>query len=106
MENLHTLTGTEQTLSFEGNAGVSKPDVDPDQAEAKWKIYRSILFTQHRYESGLQNIVTTFLASSDLVAGFQTLSSLERLAVVLPATVQRSFSDMKPIKTQLRSRLG
>ena len=33
MEKLRTLTdfyGKEQTLSFEGNAGVSKPDVDPD----------------------------------------------------------------------------
>ena len=101
--------GKEQTLSFEGNAGVSKPDVDPDQAEAEWKIFRRILFTQHRSESGLQKIVTTFLASSALVAGFPNLASLARLAVVLPvttATVERSFSDMKLIKTRLRSRLG
>ena len=49
MEKLRTLTdfyGKEQTLSFEGNAGVSKPDVDPDQTEAEWKIFRRILFTQ------------------------------------------------------------
>ena len=66
--NLFTdFYGKEQTLSFEGNAGVSKPDVDPDQAEAEWKIFRRILFTQHRSESGLQKIVTTFLASSALV---------------------------------------
>ena len=35
MEKLRTLTdfyGKEQTLSFEGNAGFSKPDIDPDQA--------------------------------------------------------------------------
>ena len=68
--------GKEQTLSFEGNAGVSKPDVDPDQAEPEWKIFRRILFTQHRSESGLQKIVTTFLASSALVAGFRNLASL------------------------------
>ena len=112
MEKLRTLTdfyGKEQTLSFEGNAGVSKPDVDPEQAEAEWKIFRRILFTQHRSESGLQKIVTTFLVSSALVAGFPNLASLARLAVVLPvttATVERSFSDMKLIKTRLRSRLG
>ena len=83
-------------MSFEGNAGVSKPDVDPDQAEAEWKIFRRILFTQHRSESGLQKIVTTFLVSSALVAGFPNLASLARLAVVLPvttATVEQSFSD-------------
>ena len=54
MEKLRTLTdfyGKEQTLSFEGNAGVSKPDVYPDQAEeAEWKIFCRILFTQHRSE--------------------------------------------------------
>ena len=46
MEKLRTLTdfyGKEQTLSFEGNTGVSKPDVDPDQAEAEWKIFHRIL---------------------------------------------------------------
>ena len=78
-------------------------------AEAEWKIFHRILFTQHRSESGLQKIVTTFLASSALVAGFPNLASLARLAVVLPvttATVERSFSDMKLIKTRLRSRLG
>ena len=103
MEKLRTLTdfyGKEQTLSFEGNAGVSKPDVDPDQAEAEWKIFHRIRFTQHRSESGLQKIVTTF---------FPNLASLARLAVVLPVTtttVERSCSDMKLIKTRLRSRLG
>ena len=53
--------------------------------------------------------MTTFLASSALVAGFPNLASLARLAMVLPvttATVERSFSDMKLIKTRLRSRLG
>ena len=59
MEKLRTLTdfyGKELTLSFEGNAGVSKPDVDPDQAEVEWKIFRRIIFTQHRSESGLQKM--------------------------------------------------
>ena len=53
--------------------------------------------------------MTTFLASSALVAGFPNLEYLARLALVLPvttATVERSFSDIKLIKTRLRSRLG
>ena len=38
--NLFTdFYGKEQTLSFEGNTGVSKPAVDPDQAEAEWKSF-------------------------------------------------------------------
>ena len=53
--------------------------------------------------------VTCTLFRIGLVAGFPNLASLARLAVVLPvttATVERSFSDMKLIKTRLRSRLG
>ena len=49
---------------FEGNTGVSKPEVDPDQAEAAWSAVCRILFTQHRSETGLQKIGTTFIASS------------------------------------------
>ena len=42
-------------------------------------------------------------------AGFPTLSKLAEILEVLPvttATVERSFSSMKLIKTRLRSRLG
>jgi len=86
-------------------AGVSKPDVEPDQAEEEWKILCRILFTLNQGFS----MVTTHLASSALVAGFPNLASLARLAVVLPvktATVERSFSDTTLIKPRLRSRLG
>ena len=41
--------------------------------------YDLIVTSQHRSESGLQKIVTTFLASSALVAGFPNLASLARL---------------------------
>ena len=50
------------------------------------KSFVRFFLTQHRSESGLQKIVTTFLASSALVAGFPNLASLARLAVVLPVT--------------------
>ncbi len=42
-------------------------------------------------------------------AGFPNLERLASLCVVLPvttATVERSFSDMKLVKTRLRSRLS
>ena len=44
-----------------------------------------------------------------LTSRIPNLASIARLAVVLPvttATVERSFGDMKLIKTRLRSRLG
>ena len=51
---------------------------------------KSFVGFQHRSESGLQKIVTTFLASSALVAGFPNLASIARLAVVLPQQQQLS----------------
>ena len=42
-------------------------------------------------------------------AGFPNLKKLVSIALVLPvttATVERTFSDMKMVKTRLRSRLG
>ena len=44
-----------------------------------------------------------------LNAGFPNLANLASIALVLPvttATVERSFSDMKLVKTRLRSRMG
>ena len=44
-----------------------------------------------------------------LFAGFPNLKKLASIALVLPvttATVERTFSDMKMVKTRLRSRLG
>ena len=49
------------------------------------------------------------MASDTLSAGFPNLVKLASIAVVLPvttATVERTFSDMKMVKTRLRSRLG
>ena len=82
MEKFSTLSdlyGKEQTLTFEGKAGVSNPDADPCQAETERKTFFRILFTQHGSESRLQKIVTTFLASSALVAGLPNLASLAGL---------------------------
>jgi hypothetical protein len=53
--------------------------------------------------------VTSFLVNSSLVASFPNLARLAAIAMVLPittATVERSFSNMKLIKTRLRNRMG
>ena len=114
LEKLCTLTtfyGSEQKVFFEGSTGLSTPDVDPEQAEAEWKIFRRIIYTEYRSEKkrGFQKVVTSFLTNNTLVAGFPTLARLATIAMILPvstATVERSFSNMKLIKTRLRNRLG
>ncbi len=94
------------------NTGLSKTDIEPEAAEAEWKIFRNIIFPQYHSEPtrGFHGVVTSFLVNSSLVAGFPNLAArLATIAMLLPvttATVERSFSDMKQIKTRLRNRLG
>ena len=51
----------------------------------------------------------TLIGKDDIRAGFPNLSKLAEILEVIPvttATIERSFSSMKLIKTRLRSRLG
>ncbi len=41
LEKLRTIiifNGSEQKVLFEGNTGLSKPDIDPEAAEAEWIV--------------------------------------------------------------------
>ncbi len=87
---------------------LSAPDIDEQQTVAEWKIFRRILFTNYR-ESSCSDVLSDLLTNHTLKAGFPYLERLASLCVVLPvttATVERSFSDMKLVKTTLRSRLS
>ncbi len=87
---------------------LSVPDIDEQQTVAEWKIFRRILFTNYR-ESSCSDVLSDLLTNHTLKAGFPNLERLASLCVILPvttATVERSFSDMKLVKTRLRSRLS
>ena len=50
-----------------------------------------------------------FFSSADIAAAFPNPAKLAAILIVLPittATVERTFSSMKLIKTRLRSRMG
>ena len=54
-EKIKILTdfyGHEQQVSFQGDVGHSRPDVDPEQSEAEWKIYRRIMFAKFKNDTG------------------------------------------------------
>ena len=62
-------------------------------------------------DSNLQQVPSTLIDSgnSDIATAFQNLAKVAAIVNVLPvttATVERSFSAMKLIKTRLCSRLG
>ena len=50
-----------QELRFDGNKGVSKPDIDSEDTESEWKLFCSLMFVQ-RKDSFLQQVLSTFLA--------------------------------------------
>ena len=111
IEKIKTLTdfyGCVQEVHFDGNKGVSKPDIDPKDTESEWKLFRRLIFVQHQ-DSSLQQVLSALLSSADIAAAFPNLAELAAVLIVLPvttATVERTFSSMKLIKTRLRSRMG
>lgn len=70
------------------------------------KLKTILIQNQHQ---GLQKVVTSFLTNNSLKALFSKPDMPGYISVVLPITtvsVERSFSDMKLVKTRLRGRLG
>ena len=105
---LLSLYGGAQKITFDGKEGFSTPDVDPEETESEWKLFRRVIFVRHR-GSTLQQVLSVLLGTTDIVAAFPNLSKLASILMILPvttATVERTFSTMKLVKTRLRSRMG
>ena len=49
--------GFAQTVQFEGDEGVSQPDIDAEEAEAEWKLFRQVIFVQYK-SSSLQEVLS------------------------------------------------
>lgn len=41
-ERLVDFYGIEQAVKFEDGEGVSKPDIDPEDTKAEWKLFRRL----------------------------------------------------------------
>ena len=73
----------------------------------EWKKYRSYLSKQRKgyFYSQLTELSTNEM----LVTMFPNISTLAKICLAIPvgtASVERSFSQMKLIKTRLRNRIG
>lgn len=110
-DKINTLTafyGSVQEVQFDGKKGVSQPDIDPKDTESEWKLFRRFMLVQHK-RSSLQQVLSALLSNASIRASFPNLAKLAAILIVLPvttATVERTFSSMKLIKTCLRSRMG
>ena len=107
-QTLIEFYGREQRVTFEGETNVSTPDVEEDNAKAEWKFFRRVLYKEFK-ELSMTELYGKLLTDDTIKAAFPNIVSLASFAITLPvttATVERSFSDMKLIKTRLRNRLG
>ena len=111
MEKITTLInfyGVAQRVHFSGVEGVSQPDIDAEETESGWKLFWRVIFVQYK-SSSLQQVLSGLIDSGDIAAAFLNLTKLASILEVIPvttATVERTFSSMKLIKTRLRSRMG
>ena len=72
------------------------------------EVFRRVLYKEYK-ELSFNEVCHRLLTNETLKAAFPNLVLLVTIASTLPvstATVERSFSDMKLIKTRLRNRLG
>ena len=78
-------------MKFQDEIGHSRPDVDVEQTQAEWKIFRKIMFVKFKNETGA-TVLRKLLTNDTLSAGFPNLKKLASIALVLPvttATVER-----------------
>ena len=78
---------------------------------AEWKMFRRVMFSHVKSADSdeTKTLLCSLLKNPTVQAAFPNLSCLVSIGLVLPVTtasVERSFSDMKLIKTRLRNRLG
>jgi len=90
--------------------GCSRPLVNADRCRQDWNSFRRVLFTGRR-DGKFKDLVSflTWYENGDLPQYYDGLTTLLRIAVVLPvstSSVERSFSAMKIIKSRMRNRLG
>ena len=96
MDTISVLTdfyGRDQQVKFQDKIGHSCPDVDVEQTQAEWKIFRRIMFENSRMNQVLLYYATFWLVTLCLLA-FLILKKLASIALVLPvttATVERTF---------------
>ncbi|KAI6649896.1 Zinc finger protein [Oopsacas minuta] len=91
-----------------GDEGISQPDIEAKETESEWKLFRRLIFLQYKGRS-LQFVLSRLLGNGEIYAAFPNLAKIAAILEVLPvttATVERSFSNMKLIKTRLRSRMS
>ena len=97
--------GVESEVNQNSGVITLSPDIDTELIQEEWTTYRRLLYTQ---TGDMQERITEVLQSLVYRQLFPNLVKLMSILLCLPvstASVERSFSAMKTIKTRLRNRL-
>ena len=108
LQALTAFYGRAQSISFEGETNRSVPDIDGDEAKAEWRFFVKYCSRNIYTNISMDKVFSNLPTNDTIGVAFPNLKlvSLASLAIILSVTVQRSFSDMKLIKTHLRNRHG
>ena len=85
----------------------SKPALTSAEISIEWKTFRHYLTKQLKEDMGVQ--LHELVTNNMLKTMFPSLNTLANVCLSIPvgtACVERSFSEMKMIKTRLRNRIG
>ena len=107
-EDISQLTnfyGVVQKAYFDGQEGVSQPDVDSEGTEAEWKLFQQLI-SIHYKGSSIYQVLSKLICHGDIAKPLSKLAMSLAVLTVTTATVERSFSSMKHIQTRLQSRMG
>ncbi len=80
------------------------PALVSSDIRTEWVTFRRYITTRPKEDN--TKLLMELATNSMLVQMFPHLSDLAKVCLSIPASVERSFSQMKMIKTRLRSRLG
>ena len=118
IKQLAAFYGHEAEVKFQGEMFKFPPVVDGEVLTSEWPVFRRALLHEKQAFMSSKNLTKspTFqqlypaIQSSDAYGGiFPEMLKLMNIILALPvgtATVERSFSQMKMIKTRLRNRLN
>ena len=109
--------GTEATVDVGGVTFSSPPLIDKDEILVEWRLFKRVFLQEAKLvmeekkttKPTLQEVKVYMEASGAYSRIFPEIFKLLNILLVLPvgtATVERSFSRMKQIKTRLRNRLN
>lgn len=85
----------------------SPPDIDPAKTRVEWQAFKLVMSSEYQ-DSSFQDMLVSLMMKAMAKALYPNILFLMQVCLTLPvstATVERSFSDMKQIKTRLRSNL-